>query len=138
MAAKSSSRRGCFNKKHAATPSALAHADQAQRTALLRKADPAFVGCICEVALNTLHGYLPIREGAKKKLRKHACVLLRLAKQSESVGKKKKILLQSGGGFLPALIAPLLVELATRLLTRNPSSSGEKNGTSSKSHSATG
>ena len=134
MATETSPQRCCFSKKHAALLSALAHAGHAQRKALLRNADQGFVRCICEVALN---GSLPIKDAARKKLRKHACILRCLAKQCGSVGKKKKMLLQSGGGFLPALITPLLVELATRLLTRS-TSTGEKYRASAQSHSATG
>ena len=65
MTGESLPRNCCFSKKYADLLSALAHADQNQRTALLRKADLAFVLCICEVALNTLHGTIPIKGKAK-------------------------------------------------------------------------
>lgn len=108
--------RHCFSKKHAALLAALVHADSKQRVALLRSADSSFVRCICECVLNVLHGVVPLQEHSKKKLRKHASVLRRLVNEREGLHKKKKVLIQKGGAFLPALLVPLLAEFASRLL----------------------
>lgn len=105
----------CFSKKNAALLTALAHANTSQRIALLRSADSSFIRCICECVLNILRGTIPIHVLAKKKLRKHATTLRRLINEKGDFKVKRKSLIQSGGSFLPTLLAPLLVEFASTL-----------------------
>ena len=110
-----------FNKKQAALLTAIAHADSTQRRALLRTADSNFVRSICECVLNILHGVVPLHPRTKRNLRRHAPTLRRLVNDKGGFAKKKKALLQSGGSFLPALLAPLLVEFVSRLASRGSS-----------------
>ena len=127
MATRTRPVRHCFSKKHAALLTALAHADSSQRSALLRSADLSFVRCICECALNVLEGNIKISNHSKNKLKKHVHVLRRLINNQDNFRKKKKVLLQSGGSFLPALLAPLLATLVSRLFDR---SNNRRNGES--------
>src|SRR5258705_11568557 len=41
------------------------------RSAILENADCKLVNCLCEVALNTLHGAVPLSKGQKKRLVPH-------------------------------------------------------------------
>lgn len=107
-------KRGPFGKKNATILSALYHLNVGERTALLKNANPHLVNQICECALNLLEGNIPLSGGQKKRLRKHARVLRKLAGPT-TAKRKKAILVQSGGSLLPALLAPLLGTLITSL-----------------------
>ena len=123
------SRRGScpINRKNVSILTALYHLNNEQRRALIRTADASLVRQICECALNILHGNIPLTKTHKSRLRKHANTLRKLASHSQkskdsrarqySFNSKKKLLLQRGGGaFLPALLAPLITSLFTKLL----------------------
>lgn len=100
-------RRRYIGRKHTDILRALYYLNAAQRKALLCKADPKLVKYICECALNVLQGNVPLSKGHKEHLQKHAYLLRKLADPGESFINKKKIIVQRGG-FLPALLAPLI------------------------------
>lgn len=102
-------------KKHIAILRALQHLNKEQREAVLRKADPSIIRCICECALNILRGNVPLKADQRKKLRRHAAVLRRLAANKGCWKSKKRYVVQSGG-FLPLLIAPILGTLLSNLI----------------------
>lgn len=112
-----------FSKKQIGILHALCHADETQRRALLRTADKALIRCICEIALNTLHGTIPISAAAKRRLRKHKNVLRKLVVDKKSGvrdvwRKKRSTILQHGGGaFLPLLITPIIGALASSVFS---------------------
>lgn len=96
-----------ISQKHTDILRALYYLNPEQRKALLKKADIQLIRYICECALNVLEGNIPLAKGHKARLRKHAHVLRRLVKPTGSFSTKKKIIVQQGG-FLPALLAPLI------------------------------
>lgn len=96
-----------FSEKQSTILRALYHLDSKQRNAILRKADSTLVRHICECALNVLNGNVPLANTHKRRLRRHASVLRKLANPSKKIASKKKIIVQQGG-FLPALLAPLI------------------------------
>lgn len=96
---------------------ALFHLNDKQRKALLQQADAKLVRRICECALNVLIGNVPLDKREKARLRRHAGTLRKLAEPRVSLSKKKKIILQrGGGGFLPALLAPLVGSILADLI----------------------
>lgn len=109
-----------FSKKHVAFLNALCHADSSQRKTLLRTADRALVRCICECALNVLHGVVQLKESEKARLKKHKSVLRKLVqtngKNGTSWQSKKRTIIQSGGGFLPLLLAPLISTIFSKII----------------------
>lgn len=127
-----------FTKKCIALLHALCHVNIHQRGVLLRAADKNLVRCICECILNILKGNIVLPGKDKKKLSKHKKVLRKLvdkintnrtavpSQAGSTTGKrkstldgwkkKKRILLQSGGGFLPLLIAPLISTFLSKIL----------------------
>lgn len=111
-----------FSKKHVALLLALCHADARQRVALLRTADKNLIKCICECALNVLHGVVELKDSQKIRLKKHKKILRVLTKKSEkSRGKRvwnrrKKTLIQSGGSFLPILLSPLIDIVMSKII----------------------
>jgi hypothetical protein len=82
----------------------------------LRKAivsDKNVLKCICEIALNMLKGKVPITSSKKRKLEKAKVALYKLASKKVKSSSKRKIIVQSGSGFLPALILPALTLLSS-------------------------
>lgn len=102
-------------KKHVAILRALQHLNKEQREAVLRKADPSIIRCICECALNVLCGNVPLKIDQRKKLRRYAPVLRRLASKKGCWKSKKRFVVQNGG-FLPLLLAPILGTVLSSLI----------------------
>ena len=121
MVSSSSTRRGKrrhpFAHKDAVILKALFHLNDKQRKALLQKADSKLVRHICECALNVLIGNVPLEKSEKSRLRKHAKILRKLATPCVSLSKKKKIIVQRGG-FLPALLAPIIGTLLASIISK--------------------
>ena len=121
-------RRGCrvtqpygnhFSKKNLALLGALCHGDKKHRTAIVRTADKPLVKCICECLLNVLQGVVKLRDNTKRKLRRHKYALRKL-NGSDRMGNadwrnKKRAIVQSGGSFLPLLLAPILGTLISKI-----------------------
>jgi len=107
-----------FGQKHAAILQALCHLTSEQRIAILKKADPKLVRCICECALNILRGNVPLKQPYKQRLRRYAAILRRLADKNNSWRCKKRLIVQRGG-FLPLLLAPILGTVLSRLIGGN-------------------
>lgn len=84
----------------------LAHSHPAQKRGLLQTANNSQLASICEICLNVLRGNIPIVKSHK--LKKYKTLLRVLAKRNESMQKKKKMLMNQSGGFLP-IIAPAII-----------------------------
>ena len=107
-----------FGQKHAAILQALCHLSNEQRVAILKKADPKLIRCICECALNILRGNVTLKQAYKHRLKRHATILRRLADKNGSWKNKKRLIVQRGG-FLPLLLAPILGTVLSRLIGGN-------------------
>lgn len=90
-----------------------------QRRALLEKADDAVVRGICECALNTLQGTVPVTKKHKEKLKKYKAILRKLADTRKKFKKnwklKKRIIVQKGEGLLPILLPPIISLILSKL-----------------------
>lgn len=122
-------RRGCrvtqpygkhFSKKNLALLGALCHGDKKHRTAIVRTADKPLVKCICECVLNVLEGVVKLSDNTKRQLRRHKHALRKLS-DTDRMGMrtdwrtKKRAIIQSGGSFLPLLLAPILGTLISKI-----------------------
>ena len=94
----------------------LARGDKKLRDSLIRNSDESLVHCLCECALNTLKGNVPLTTSQKKKLAVHKKSIRELAVKHPSLKHKKKLLVQRGGAFLPLLLAPIIGALINRIL----------------------
>ena len=110
-----SNTRTIFGHKHGTILRALCHLTNEQRAAILRKADPKLIECICECALNILRGNIPLKQAHRYRLKRYACILRRLADKNNSWKNKKRIIIQCGG-FLPLLLAPILGSVLSGLI----------------------
>lgn len=109
--------RKIISQKHTDILRALYHLNPEQRRALLKKADTQLIRYICECALNVLQGNVPLKKVHKSRLKKHANVLRKLIKPTTGFSTKKKIIVQQGG-FLPALLAPIIGTILTNLVSK--------------------
>lgn len=97
-----------LNKNNVELLRALSNLGDKERIALLECLDDKQVHCICECIYNTLQGNVPLSKYQKRQLSYHKTVLRNLVEPDEPIKKKKRILVQNGGAFLPFLLAPLL------------------------------
>jgi hypothetical protein len=95
---------------------ALIHATPKERKSLLKVCDISRIRSVCECAYNVLRGNVSLSEKSKKHLRTHKVTLRRLVKRGECWAKKRKFLVQKGGGvFIPILLSTVLQAALSRL-----------------------
>ena len=98
-------------RKHSEFLKVLVRCSAKQRKALLHKAGPKLLKTLCECTLNVLKGNVRLTTRQKRQLVRHKKNLRFLADKKISYKRKKQLLIQKGG-FLPALLAPILSTLA--------------------------
>lgn len=97
------------SQKDTALLTALIHATPKERKALLKVCDKSRIRSVCECAYNVLRGNVPLSTKTKGQLSKHKVALRRIVKRGECWGKKRKYLIQKGGGlWLPLLLSTVL------------------------------
>lgn len=105
-------------RKDAALLTALIHATPKERKALLKAFDVSRIRSVCECAYNLLLGNIPLDHKCKNKLKKYKTPLRRLVKRGESWAKKRKYLVQQGGGFfLPLLLSTVLQVILNKAIS---------------------
>lgn len=104
------SRRSIKREKLLIALLALCHLNKSQRLAILKAADTWLIRYICEIALNTLRGHIPLGDKTKKRLKRYAPLLRSLAAARGSWEHKKRTIVQKGGGegFLTLLLNPVI------------------------------
>ena len=85
------------------------------RSAILQNANKELLLCICECVENILNGNVRITPNQRKQLKKYVTVLRKIRDKGTKLGEKKTILVQKGG-FLGALLAPIITALAGTVL----------------------
>ena len=100
-------------KKHAHVLRALMTTSPAVTKAIIRSSDRDLVNTLCECCFNVLKGNVQLTSSQKKKLQRHKNTLRQLSNKKHSL-KRKRHLLQKGG-FLGALLGPVIGILGTLL-----------------------
>ena len=100
-------------KKHFHMLKYLCEAKPKTRRGVIKHCDSDLLDALCECSLNILKGVVPLKPQEIKKLAKYKDNLLGLAKKSTSKRNKQDLLIK--GGFLQALLTPLLSVLGGRL-----------------------
>lgn len=104
-------------KRNSSLLKLLLNANNRQRQALLRTLTSDQIRAISECCLNSLSkDILHLTPRQERTLKKKKKLLHLLAKKNVSSRKKKQILIQHGGGFLDALLTPVLTHLANFLI----------------------
>ena len=78
-----------------------------QRQHIFNCADKGLVLCVCECINNVLRGNVKLSPANKRELSQHKDILRKIVDRQTNVDKKRNLLIQKGG-FLPALLAPVL------------------------------
>ena len=92
----------------------LAKAKQPMCKAIIGAADHDLITCLCECAQNILNGNVTVGKLHLKRLKRYRADVRKLAKKRTAKQTKKKILQK--GGFLPALLAPVALDVLTKIL----------------------
>lgn len=95
---------------------AIVNMTPSRRKLFLKNADKELVQSICECALNTLKGNVPLKPCQKKSLSRYKHILRNLVKPKGGWKSKRKFLIQKGGGILPALLIPVLSSLLSQIV----------------------
>ena len=77
------------------------------RKTILEYADADQISVLCECAHNILRGTVRLTPREKVRLSKYKDKLRLIAKRRLSISRRRREIQQNGGGFLPALLAPL-------------------------------
>ncbi len=84
------------------------------RKTLLENLNKETLRCLCDCCHNILSGNIPLNPSQRKQLFRHRSTLRKLGTKGLSLRSKKRILVQKGG-FVSALLTPLLGVAATLL-----------------------
>lgn len=101
--------------KHIHLLDALAKARPAERKAMLRNSNFGLIKSIVECVENVLSGNVKLDKKRMVKLKKYKNQLRKIYTSGKKWTSKKKVIVQSGGGFLPALLIPVISAIASRL-----------------------
>ena len=85
---------------------ALAHCHPSVTKCIIQGADRDLTDCIGECAHNILKGNITLKPSEKACLTKYKLILRKIASRRATLKSRKKVL--QTGGFLPALLGPLL------------------------------
>jgi len=94
-------------QKHIDYLSVLCKCKRKQRQAMLESADGELIKTICDCVENTLAGKVPLSPSQRKRLSRYKKKLRDLRNSKRGLRVKRTYLVQKGG-FLPALLAPIL------------------------------
>lgn len=95
-------------KKHLPLLKLLKESPSSLRHKIIRYSDLDLINTICECVYNSLKGNIPLKKREVSKLRKFKKVLRKIFKADGGLKKTQKIIIQSGGAFLPALLSPIV------------------------------
>jgi hypothetical protein len=105
-------------RKYLPTLRRIHRLSEQSRRAYVKKCDRGFLDCLSECAKNVIKGNVPLNERQMKSLRREKKNLRQLSVKKTSLKKKRRIIQK--GGFLGALIPPILSVLGG-LFARNAS-----------------
>lgn len=87
--------------------------------AILKTCPKETIFAILEIVYNTLIGKVKLTELEKKRLSRYKTSMRQIIDRSLSLPRKRKILIQNGGGFLGLIIASLLSSAVGKLINRD-------------------
>lgn len=118
-----------FTEKNIALLHALCRGSHNNQRSILINADKELIQCICDCALNILHGTVKLDGKSHNKLSKFKKILRKIVESTKSFiakskkrrknlwKQKKRLLRQKGAGaFLPALLAPVISTLIATII----------------------
>ena len=103
-------------KKYRHLLKALSEGDKTTSLCIIKGGGKPLLHCLSECAHNILLGNVPLGVSQKQKLKKYKKELQLIRKKSTKAKDKKKALQK--GGFLPALLAPILTSVVAPLVSK--------------------
>lgn len=95
-------------KKHLPVLQLVQKAKPKLRKSIISNCELDFIKTINECIFNTLKGNINLTESEKNNLKKFKKILRKILKTKGGLCKKRKVIVQSGGAFLPFLLAPIV------------------------------
>lgn len=105
-------------KKHLPVLQLVQKAKPKLRKSILLNCELDFIKTLIECIYNTLKGNINLSESEKKKLKKYKSILRKILETKGSLAKKRKVISQNGGAFLPSLLAPIVAAGITQFLSQ--------------------
>lgn len=96
-------------KKHLPILKLVQSASPKLRKSIVSNCDLDFINTLVECVFNSVNGHIPLSESEKKKLKKFKTILRKVLKTKGGLCKKRKVIVQNGGGFLPVLLQPIVL-----------------------------
>ena len=94
----------------------LLEANPKLKKAIIKYATPDVVKAISEIALNMLKGVIKLTSNQKHRLSRYKKEFHTLGKKGISIKKKRKLLVQKGGGAGLAILLPIAISYLSRHL----------------------
>ena len=86
-----------------------------RRNKYLAESNDDLIRCLVECVYNVLKGTVPLNQKQKKALKRHTTALRDLSKIRQTT--KARHILQQKGGFLPAILLPIVAAAAGGILS---------------------
>lgn len=95
-------------KKHLPALKLVQFAKPKLRKSIIANCDQEFIKTILLCIHNTLYGNIKLTPVETNKLKKYKTVLRKILKSEGNLNKKRDLILQNGGSFLPTLLKPIV------------------------------
>ena len=95
-------------QKHAAHLYVITQCNKKQRDAMIKTASPSLMKAIYECCCNSLYNRIPHTDRQKRVLKKHKKFIKALVDKKTGQNRKRQVLVQRGGSFLPLILKPVL------------------------------
>lgn len=105
-------------KKHLPLLKCLQESSPERRHNIVRHSDLDLIRTINECVYNSLKGNIPLKKSEISKLKQFKKILRKIFQSSGGLEKKRKIIIQSGGAFLPALLSPIVTAAENHFTSR--------------------
>ena len=96
----------------------VANPDPVLTQALLKAAPEEVIKSICNAAYNVTNGCVKLNKHQKALFRRYKQPITYIVQPNKSIIKKRRVLVQRGGGFFIPLLLSTVLPIVTKLLTR--------------------
>lgn len=93
----------------------LTKANTQSRKKILKHCDSELTEAIIECIFNVLKKNIQVEPSHIKKLRRHKKILREIVHPKQNLNKKRNLIIQSGGSFLPLLLTPVVTYLFEKI-----------------------
>lgn len=104
-------------RKHLPTLKLVQVAKPKLRKSIIEHCDIELIKTILECIHNSLNGNIKLTANETAQLRKFKSILRKILRSPGNLNKKRDLILQSGGSFLPVLLKPIVT--AARYIVKN-------------------